>query len=193
MVPFRGAPWKDPQQMDSSGRLTQGNPPEFFKRYLRLTKLDKPAAASLAHMAGPASTNFVQCEANPGIPALVPCLQASVCTACGAVRARGSATASCPNCSFDFPGVALDKSNHKYRLLMIENGNAKTVGRFHVEREGIEGYNAYNDMQTKGPLGVTGVPSSIGNIGPPGERPFLSTQTPSPNHFVATPPTHSVF
>ena len=66
-------------------------------------------------------------------------------------------------------GVALDKSNHKYRLLMIENGNAKTVGRFHVEREGIEGYNAYNDMQTKGPLGVTGVPSSIGNIGPPGE------------------------
>jgi hypothetical protein len=70
-------------------------------------------------------------------------------------------------------GVALDKSTHKYRILQIVNGQAKTVGRFHVEKEGIEGYNAYNDMQTKGPLGVTGVPASIGNVGPPGERPFL--------------------
>ncbi len=74
MVPFRRAPWKDPQQMDSSGRLTKGNPPEFFTRYLRLTKLDKPAAASLSSMGGPASTNFVQCEANPGMPGLVSCL-----------------------------------------------------------------------------------------------------------------------
>ena len=73
-------------------------------------------------------------------------------------------------------GVALDKSTHKYRLLQIVNGQAKTVGRFHVEKEGIEGYNAYNDMQTKGPLGVSGVPASIGNIGPPGERQSLPAQ-----------------
>ena len=88
MVPFRGAPWKDPQQMDSSGRLTQGNPPEFFKRYLRLTKLDKPAAASLSSMAGPASTNFVQCEANPGIPSLAPCLWLQGMWSCACVRKR---------------------------------------------------------------------------------------------------------
>lgn len=134
MMQFRGAPWKNPQQMDSSGRLKPNGPPDFFTSYMRLTKLEKPPAASLSS-AGLSSTNFVQCEANPG--------------------------------------VALDKSNHKYRLLMIENGQAKTVGRFHVEQEGIEGYNAYNDMQTKGPLGVAGVPNSIGNIGPPGELPFL--------------------
>ena len=130
MMQWAGAPWKDPQQLDSSGRLKPQGPPEFFRRYLRLTKLDKPPAASLVSMAGLSSTNFVQCEANPG--------------------------------------VALDKSNHKYRLLMIQDGQAKTVGRFHVEKEGIEGYNAYNDMQTKGPLGICGVPKSVGNIGPPG-------------------------
>jgi len=128
MMQFRGAPWKNPQQMDSSGRLKPQGPPEVFTRYMRLTKLDRPPAPSLS--SGLASSNFVQCEANPG--------------------------------------VALDTSNQKYRLLYVENGNAKTVGRFHVEQEGIEGYNAYNDMQTKGPLGVTGVPNSVGNIGPPG-------------------------
>ena len=66
------------------------------------------------------------------------------------------------------PGVALDKSNYKYKLLMVENGIAKTVGRFHVEQEGIEAISGYNDMLTKGPLGIMGVPGSIGNIGPPG-------------------------
>jgi hypothetical protein len=130
MMQWRGAPWKDPQILDSSGRLNSTGPPEFFTRYMRLTKLDRPPAASLASMAGLSGTNFVQCEANPG--------------------------------------VALDNSNHKYRILMIQDGQAKTVGRFHVEKEGIEGYNAYNDMQTKGPLGICGVPNSVGNIGPPG-------------------------
>jgi len=66
------------------------------------------------------------------------------------------------------PGVALDGSNNKYKLLMVENGIAKTVGRFHVEQEGIEAISGYNDMQTKGPLGICGVPSSVGNIAPPG-------------------------
>lgn len=50
----------------------------------------------------------------------------------------------------------------------MENGLAKTVGRFHVEQEGIEAISGYNDMLTKGPLGIMGVPGSIGNIGPPG-------------------------
>ena len=88
-------------------------------------------------------------------------------------------------------GVALDKSTHKYRLLQIVNGQAKTVGRFHVEKEGIEGYNAYNDMQTKGPLGVTGVPASIGNVGPPGERPFLRSSSWEYTNSEMVP-THSV-
>jgi len=134
MMQYQGAIWKDPKQMDSSGRQKPGAPPEFFMRYKRLTQMASGPAPALSSMSGAASTNYVQCEENPG--------------------------------------VALDKTTHKFRLLMIENGNAKTVGRFHVEREGIEGYNGYNDMQTKGPLGVPGVPSSIGNIGPPGETLF---------------------
>lgn len=128
MIQFRGAPWNPPQQIDSSGRLKPQGPPEFFTRYMRLAKLDRQPAAATS--GGLASSNFVQCDANPG--------------------------------------VALENSTHKFRLLMVENGNAKTVGRFHVEQEGIEGYNGYSDMQTKGPLGVAGVPVSIGNIGPPG-------------------------
>ena len=67
------------------------------------------------------------------------------------------------------PAVALDMSNHKFKLLMVENGMAKTVGRFHVFQEGMEAISGYNDMLTKGPLGIAGVPGSIGNAsGVPG-------------------------
>jgi hypothetical protein len=116
-------------------------------------------------------------------------------------RLRGVCTCECVSKSHEThlalvsaetkKGVALDKSTHKYRLLQIVNGQAKTVGRFHVEKEGIEGYNAYNDMQTKGPLGVTGVPASIGNIGPPGERPFLRSSSWEYTNSEMVP-THSV-
>jgi hypothetical protein len=129
MVPFRHAPWKDPQKRDSSGRLAAREKPEFFTRYLRLNKPDRGPAASLTG-AGAATSNYEQCEANPG--------------------------------------VARDKITNKYRLLMIADGQAKPFGRFHVEKEGVEGYSAYTDMQTKGPLGIMGVPGSIGNIAPPG-------------------------
>lgn len=127
---YRGAPWKPPPQLDSSGRLKPRGPPDFFERYMRLTKLPPREAAQIGKMAGLQGTSFEQCEANPG--------------------------------------VALDRSNNKYKLLMVENGIAKTVGRYHVEQEGIEAISGYNDMQTKGPLGIFGVPGSIGNIGPPG-------------------------
>jgi len=130
MMQYRGAPWKPPQQLDTSGRLKPRGPPEFFERYMRLTKLPPREAAQIGKMAGLQGTSFEQCEANPG--------------------------------------VALDRSNNKYKLLMVENGMAKTVGRYHVEQEGIEAISGYNDMQTKGPLGICGVPGSIGNIGPPG-------------------------
>lgn len=129
MVPYRNAPWKDPQKRDSSGRLAAREKPEFFTRYLRLNKPDRGPAASLTG-AGAATSNYEQCEANPG--------------------------------------VARDKITNKYRLLMIADGQAKPFGRFHVEQEGIEGYSAYTDMQTKGPLGIMGVPGSIGNIAAPG-------------------------
>ena len=140
MVRFRGAPWKDPQQLDSSGRLKARGPPEFFERYMRLTQLPTREGAVISKMAGLKGTSLVQSDENPG--------------------------------------VALDRSNHKFKMLMVENGNAKTVGRFHVAEEGIEAISGYNDMLTKGPLGIMGVPRSIGNIGPPGIAllPHLSWQ-----------------
>jgi len=127
MKKFAAAPWKDPEIMDSSGRLSDKGPPEFFKRYLKNTPGDRGPSANLT---GPGASNYMQCDLNPG--------------------------------------VALDKDSKKFTLLKMENGNPKTVGRFHVEQEGLEGYNGYNDMQTKGPLGIAGVPLSVGNVGPPG-------------------------
>jgi hypothetical protein len=130
MIQYRGAPWKTPNQLDSSGRLKPTGVPSFFENYLRLTQLPSREVAQTGKLAGLKGTSFVQCEENPG--------------------------------------VALDRFNNKYKLLMVENGQAKTVGRFHVPQEGIEGISGYNDMQTKGPLGIMGVPASVGNIGPPG-------------------------
>mmetsp|Transcript_12979 Transcript_12979/g.45637 ORF Transcript_12979/g.45637 Transcript_12979/m.45637 type:complete len:180 (+) Transcript_12979:291-830(+) len=66
------------------------------------------------------------------------------------------------------PGVALDQSNHKYRLLQFEAGVAKPKGCFHTEEEGITGYSALIDQAARGPHGVAGVPRSLGNQGPPG-------------------------
>ena len=130
MMQYRGAPWKPPQQLDSSGRLQARGPPEFFERYMRLTQLPERPQAQIGKPAGLQGTSFEQCEENPA--------------------------------------VALDHSNHKYKLLIVENGQAKTVGRFHVQKEGFEAASAYTDMMTKGPLGIMGVPGSVGNIGPPG-------------------------
>lgn len=78
MMQYRGAPWKDPEKIDSSGRLKWGDPPEFFTRYMRLTKLPASEAASLSSTGG-ASTNFLQCEANPGVTASYP---EFVCLSC---------------------------------------------------------------------------------------------------------------
>ena len=130
MVQYRGAPWKPPKQLDSSGRLNAQGPPDFFQRYMRLTQLPPRDGAVLSKPAGLQGTSLEQCDENPG--------------------------------------VALDRSNNKYKILMVENGIAKTVGRFHVYQEGMEAISGYNDMQTKGPLGIAGVPGSIGNMGPPG-------------------------
>ena len=79
MIQYRGAPWKDPVKIDSSGRLKGGDPPEFFNRYMRLTKLPASEAASLSSSMG-ANSNIVQCEANPGVPASF-----HVCVACAVV------------------------------------------------------------------------------------------------------------
>ena len=130
MMQYRGAPWRPPKQLDSSGRLNSAGPPEFFQRYMRLTQLPPRDGAVLSKPAGLQGTSLEQCDENPG--------------------------------------VALDRSNNKYKILMVENGIAKTVGRFHVYQEGMEAISGYNDMQTKGPLGIPGVPGSIGNMGPPG-------------------------
>lgn len=81
MCQYRGAPWGPPQQLDSSGRLKEKGPPEFFERYMRLTQLPSQEKAAIGKMAGLQGTSFEQCEANPG--------------------------------------VALDKSNYKYKLLMV--------------------------------------------------------------------------
>ena len=41
-----------------------------------------------------------------------------------------------------FKGVSWDKSHEKWRVQILANGKVKTLGRYHIEREAAEVYNA---------------------------------------------------
>jgi hypothetical protein len=66
------------------------------------------------------------------------------------------------------PGVALDKTTKKYRLLLFENGVPKPRGSFFTDEDGMTAYSGYYDFIGRGPHGVMGVPLSSLNKGPPG-------------------------
>lgn len=66
------------------------------------------------------------------------------------------------------PGVAMDNSTQKYRLLLFENGIPVAKGAFFTDEDAMQGYSGYTDMMTKGPHGIHGVPLSASNNGPPG-------------------------
>eukprot|EP00961_Rhodomonas_salina_P129977 1750427-Rhodomonas_salina.1 len=79
------------------------------------------------------------------------------------------------------PGVAMDNSTQKYRLLLFENGIPVAKGAFFTDEDAMQGYSGYTDMMTKGPHGIHGVPLSASNNGPPGLCPSF------PHHPCNTP------
>ena len=66
------------------------------------------------------------------------------------------------------PGVAFDKTTKKFRILLMDNGTPIPRGSFWTDDSGMIGYSGFNDMANRGPMGIAGVPLSVGNMGPPG-------------------------